>query len=78
MATLRKRQKLAALNKEKRKVHNKGNLAQNINVLRSQEGYIAQVSEEIDASTPSINDLITFPFSLMSVVLFCEFVENFL
>ena len=47
MATRNKR-KLAALNKEKCEEHPRSNLTQNSNVLRSQEGYITQVSEEIE------------------------------
>ena len=47
MAT-RKKRKLAALNKEKCEEHPRSNLAQNSNVPRSQEDYIAQVSEEIE------------------------------
>ena len=45
MATRNKR-KLAALNKENCEEHPKSNLAQNSNVSRSQEDYIAEVSEE--------------------------------
>ena len=47
MATRNKR-KLAALNKENCEEHPRSNLAQNSNVPRSQEDYIAQVSEEIE------------------------------
>ena len=47
MATRNKR-KLAALNKENCEEHPRRNLAQNSNVPRSQEDYIAQVSEEIE------------------------------
>ena len=47
MASLNKR-KLAALNKENCEEHPRSNLAQNSNVPRSQEDYIAQVSEEIE------------------------------
>ena len=47
MATRNKR-KLAALNKEDRDEHPRSNLAQNSNVLRSQQDYITQVSEEIE------------------------------
>ena len=45
MATLNKR-KLAALKKENCGEHTRSHLAQNSNVPRSQEDYIAQVSEE--------------------------------
>ena len=48
MATLRNKKKLAALNKEKCEEHPRSNLAQNSNVPRSQEGYITQVSQEIE------------------------------
>ena len=47
MATRNKR-KLAALNKKNCEEHPRSNLAQNSNVPRSQEDYIAQVSEEIE------------------------------
>ena len=47
MATRNKR-KLAALNKENCEEHPRSNLAQNSNVPRSQEDYIAHVSEEIE------------------------------
>ena len=47
MATLRNKKKLAALNKENCEEHPMNNLAQNSNVLRSEEDYITQVSEEI-------------------------------
>ena len=47
MATPNKR-KLTALNKENCEEHPRSNLAQNSNVPRSQEGYITQVSEEIE------------------------------
>ena len=50
MATLRNKKKLAVLNKENCEEHPRGNLAQNSNVPRSQEDYIAQVSEEIEGS----------------------------
>ena len=49
MATRSKR-KLAALNKENCEEHPRSNLAQNSNVPRSQEDYIAQVSEEIEGN----------------------------
>ena len=49
MATLRNKSKLVALNKEKCEEHPRSNLAQNLNVSRSQEDYITQVSEEIEA-----------------------------
>ena len=47
MAT-RNKKKLAALNKENCEEHPRSNLAQNWNVLRSEEDYITQVSEEIE------------------------------
>ena len=47
MATWNKR-KLAVWNKENCEEHPRSNLAQNSNVLRSQEDYITQVSEEIE------------------------------
>ena len=47
MATRNKR-KPAALNKENCREHPKSNWAQNLNVPRSQEDYITQVSEEIE------------------------------
>ena len=47
MATRNKR-KLAALNRENCDEHPRSNLAQNSNVLRSQEDYIFQVSEKIE------------------------------
>ena len=48
MATLRNRRKLAALIKENFEEHPGSNLAQNLNVPRSLEDYITQVSEEIE------------------------------
>ena len=48
MATLRNRRKLAVLNKKNCHEHPRSNLAQNSNVLKSQEDYITQVSEEIE------------------------------
>ena len=48
MATLRNKEKLAALNKENCEEHLRSKLAQNSNVPRSQEDYITQVSEEIE------------------------------
>ena len=48
MATLRLKRKLAALNKENSEELPRRNLAQNLNVPRSQEDYITQVSEEIE------------------------------
>ena len=48
MATLRKKRKLAALNKENCEEHAGSNLAQSSNVPRSQEDYISQVSEETE------------------------------
>ena len=48
MATLRNKKKLAALNKENCEEHPRNNMAQNSNVPRSQEGYITQISEEIE------------------------------
>ena len=47
MAT-RNERKLAALNKENCEEHPWSNSAQNSNVLRSQQDYITQVSEEIE------------------------------
>ena len=47
MATRNKR-KLAALKKENCEEHPRSNLVPNLNVPRSQEDYIAQVSEEIE------------------------------
>ena len=47
MAT-RNKKKPAALNKENCEEHPRSNLAQNSNVLRSQEDYITQISEEIE------------------------------
>ena len=46
--TTRNKRKLAALNKENCEEHPKSNLAQTLNVARSQEGYITQVFEEIE------------------------------
>ena len=48
MATLRKKKKLAALNKEVCEEHPRSNLAQNSKVPRSQEDYTTQNSEEIE------------------------------
>ena len=48
MATLRNKRKLAAPNKENCEEHPRNNLAQNLNVLRSQENHITQASEEIE------------------------------
>ena len=48
MATLRNKKKSAAINKENWEEHPRSNLAQNSNVLRSQEVFITQVSEEIE------------------------------
>ena len=48
MATLRNQRKLAALNKENCEEHPRRNMAQNSNVLRSQENYITQFFEEIE------------------------------
>ena len=45
---IRKKRKLAALNKENCEEHCRSNLAENLNVPRSQEDYITQVSEEIE------------------------------
>ena len=47
MATQRNKRKLSALNKENCEEHPRSNLAQNSNAPRSQEDYIAQVSEDI-------------------------------
>ena len=46
MATLRNKRKLASLNKKKCEDHPRSNLTQNLNVPRSQEEYITQVSTE--------------------------------
>ena len=46
--TTRNKRKLAALNKENCEEHPRSNLAQNSSAPRSQEGYITQVSEEIE------------------------------
>ena len=48
MATLRKKRKLAALNKENCQEHPRSNLAQNSNAHRSQEDYITLGSEEME------------------------------
>ena len=48
MATLRNKKKLAALSKEDSEEHLRSNLAQNLNVRRSQEDYVTQVAEEIE------------------------------
>ena len=48
MATLRKKEKFAPLNKEICEEHPASNLAQNSSVPRSQEYYITQVSEDIE------------------------------
>ena len=48
MATLRNKKKLAPLNKEICEGHTRRNLAQILNVPRSQEDYITQVSDEIE------------------------------
>ena len=48
MATRNKR-KLAALKKENCEEHPRSNLVQNSNVPKSQQDYITQVSEEIEA-----------------------------
>ena len=48
MATLRNKKKMAALNKPNRQEHPSSKLAQNFNIPRPQEGYITQVSEEIE------------------------------
>ena len=48
MATLKKRRKFAALEKENCEEHSKSNLEQNPNAHRSNEDYMTQVSEEID------------------------------
>ena len=46
--TTRNEKKLAALNNENCEEHPRSNLAQNSNVLRSQEDYITQIPEEIE------------------------------
>ena len=48
MTTLRNKRKLAPLNKEICEEHPRNNMAQNLNLPRSQEDYITQVSEEIE------------------------------
>ena len=48
MATLRNKQKIAALNEENHEKHHRRNQANDTNVPRSQEDYITQVSEEIE------------------------------
>ena len=48
MAPVRKKKKLAALNKENCGEHHRSYLARYSNVPRSQEDYITQVSEEIE------------------------------
>ena len=48
MATLGNKSKLVALNKKNCEEHPRRNLAQNLNVPRSQENYITQISEEIE------------------------------
>ena len=47
MAT-RNKMKLAALNKENCEEHPRSNLAQNLNVPRSEQDYITQVFKEIE------------------------------
>ena len=49
MATLRNKQKIAALEREKCQEHSWINSAQNSNVPRSQENYVTQVSDEIES-----------------------------
>ena len=48
MTSLRKKRKLATLNKEDCEEHLRSNLAQNSNTPRSQEDFITQVSSEIE------------------------------
>ena len=48
MATLRNERKIAALNKKNHAEHPRSNQARETNVLRSQEDYITQVSEEFE------------------------------
>ena len=48
MATLKKKRKLAALNKENCEEHPRSNLAQSSKAPRPQEDYITQVSAEIE------------------------------
>ena len=48
MVTLKNKRKLASLNKENSEEHPRSNLAQNSDVLRSEEEYITEVSEEIE------------------------------
>ena len=49
MATLRNKRKLATIAKENCQEHPRSNLGQNTNVPRSEEDYITQVFEEIEA-----------------------------
>ena len=48
MSTLRNQRRLAAPNKENCEEHPRSNLAQNSNAPRSQEGYITEISVEIE------------------------------
>ena len=50
MAFLRNERKLAALTKENCEEHRRSNLAQNSNVPRLQQDYIAHVSVEIEGT----------------------------
>ena len=48
MATLKNKKEMVALNKENCEEHLRINMAQNLNVPRSQEDYITQVSEDVE------------------------------
>ena len=48
MATFRNKSKLAALNKEKCEQHPRSKMAQNLNVLKSQEDNISRIFEETE------------------------------
>ena len=48
MATLTKKQKLAAVNKENHEEHPRSNLAGDANVLRTQEDLFTRVSDEVE------------------------------
>ena len=50
MATLRNKRNLAAINKDNHADHPRNEQARDRNVPRNQEGYITQVSEEIEDS----------------------------
>ena len=73
MATRTK--KLAALNRKNCEEHPRSNLAQNSNVLRSLEDYIAQVSEEVEGRvTKKLSKVFTakeFPPEMKAMKRFC-------